>query len=73
MLLGVVLIVFGGALAVVGVRLAMGRARPADLGGMVLAPLGVVVALLGAGRLLSPSFFSGEGPTGSAAAEVMPR
>lgn len=73
MLLGLLLILVGGTLAVFGVRLATGRARPADLGGMVLAPLGVVVALLGAGRLLSPTFFSGDGPPGSAAAEVVPR
>ena len=57
MVLGAVLVVIGLALAVVGVRLATERPRPIDLGGALLGPAGLLVALVGAGRMLSPAFF----------------
>jgi len=43
-----------------GVRVALERGRPLNLAGMLLAPLGLCLALLGVGRLLSPSFFGRE-------------
>lgn len=57
-MLGGLLMVVGVALAGAGLRLATSRPRPIDLGGGLLAALGVLMALLGVGRLLSPVFFS---------------
>ena len=56
-MIGILGIVVGLVLAVMGLRLALGRRRPVNLMGMLLAPLGLLVALLGTGRLLSPEFF----------------
>jgi hypothetical protein len=57
MFLGLLLTVPGLVLATVGVRVAAERPRPASLGGALLAAVGLLVALLGAGRALSPRFF----------------
>ena len=59
MALAILLIVAGLALCAYGVRLATGRRRPLDLLGAFLAAAGMVIAMLGAGRLLSERFFSG--------------
>jgi drug/metabolite transporter (DMT)-like permease len=56
MLLAFVLIVFGLASTVYGVRLASERHRPVDLAGALLAAAGLALALLGVGRLLSDRF-----------------
>lgn len=69
------LVLVGIALAVAGVRVALERPRPLNLAGMILAPVGLGVALLGAGRWLSPSFFTGKAPAASERAlplRVMP-
>src|SRR3954471_6216957 len=54
------LIVPGLLAAGFGVRLALERPRPRNLAGMLLAPVGLCVALLGVGRILTPSFFGRE-------------
>lgn len=51
------LLLAGILLTGLGVRLALERGRPLNLAGMLLAPLGLCLALIGVGRLLSPSFF----------------
>ncbi len=56
-LVGVLLIVTGAPLCVAGVRMALTRPRPYSLYGMVLAPLGLTMALLGIARLLEPRLF----------------
>jgi hypothetical membrane protein len=57
MLLAFVLIVVGLVATVYGVLLVSGRRRPVDIAGALLAAAGLALALLGAGRLLSDSFF----------------
>ena len=57
--LGGFLIVAGLAVMVTGVRIATQKPRPANIGGALLAPLGLAIAFLGAARLLSPAFFGG--------------
>src|SRR4051794_18240725 len=59
-MLGLALVLAGLLGAGFGVRLALERARPRNLAGMLLGPLGLCVALLGVGRLMSPSFFGRE-------------
>jgi lysophospholipase L1-like esterase len=54
---GLALVLAGILLAGAGVRVALERGRPLNLAGMLLAPLGLCLALLGVGRMLSPSFF----------------
>jgi hypothetical protein len=58
MVLGAFLVLVGVVLAVSGVRLATERPRPANLGGMLLAPAGLLLALLGAARLVAPALGS---------------
>jgi lysophospholipase L1-like esterase len=58
---GLVLVVAGLALSGFGVRLALERPRPVNLLGMLLAPAGLALALLGLGRVLSPGFLFSEG------------
>jgi lysophospholipase L1-like esterase len=57
---GLVLVLAGLLVAGFGVRVALERPRPRNLAGMLLAPVGLCVALLGAGRMLSPAFFGRE-------------
>jgi lysophospholipase L1-like esterase len=57
---GFALVLAGILVAGFGVRVALERPRPLNLAGMLLAPLGLCVALLGVGRVLSPSFFGRE-------------
>ena len=52
MWLGGFLTVVGLVLMVVGVRAALGRPRPVNLGGALLAPAGLIVAFIGVVRLL---------------------
>jgi hypothetical protein len=59
MVLALFLIVLGLAACVWGVLLATGMRRPMDLVGALLAAVGLAVAMLGAGRLLSERFFTG--------------
>jgi hypothetical protein len=59
MVLAVLLIVSGLAACGYGVLLATGMRRPMDLLGALLAAVGLAIAMLGAGRLLSERFFSG--------------
>ncbi len=59
MALAIILIVLGLALCGYGLVLTTGKRRPIDLVGAVLAAAGLAIAMLGAGRLLSPRFFSG--------------
>jgi acyl-CoA thioesterase-1 len=54
---GFALVLAGIPLAGFGVRLALERPRPRNQAGMLLAPLGLALVLLGVGRMLSPSFF----------------
>src|SRR5690349_2766254 len=58
------LVLVGVALAVVGIRVALERPRPVNLAGMILAPIGLGLALLGVGRWLSPDFFGRAQVTG---------
>jgi len=57
---GFALVVVGLLVAGFGVRVALERPRPRNLAGMLLAPVGLCVALLGVGRMLSPAFFGRE-------------
>jgi hypothetical protein len=57
LLLAIVLIPLGLAATVTGVRMATLRHRPVDLAGALLAAVGLALALLGVGRLLSDKFF----------------
>jgi drug/metabolite transporter (DMT)-like permease len=57
MLLAFVLIVIGLVATVYGVLLASERHRPIDLAGALLAAVGLAVAMLAVGRLLSDRFF----------------
>jgi lysophospholipase L1-like esterase len=57
---GLTLVLAGLLVAGFGVRLALERPRPRNLAGMLLAPVGLGLALLGVGRLLSPAFFGHE-------------
>jgi lysophospholipase L1-like esterase len=57
---GFALVVAGLCVAGFGVRVALERPRPRNLAGMLLAPVGLCVALLGVGRMLSPAFFGHE-------------
>jgi len=57
---GMALVLAGLLVAGFGVRVALERPRPRNLAGMLLAPVGLCVALLGVGRMLSPSFFGRE-------------
>jgi lysophospholipase L1-like esterase len=66
---GFVLVVVGLGVAGFGVRVALERPRPRNLAGMLLAPVGLCVALLGVGRMLSPAFF---GHDARRALRVMP-
>ncbi|MBN2574515.1 MAG: hypothetical protein JXP73_08105 [Deltaproteobacteria bacterium] len=59
MALAILLILGGLVSCAYGVRLATARRRPFDLLGGFLAAAGMVIAMLGAGRLLSERFFSG--------------
>jgi lysophospholipase L1-like esterase len=68
---GLVLVLAGILLTGAGVRVALDRGRPLALAGMLLAPLGLFLALIGVGRVLSPSFF-GRGPAGPRALRIMP-
>lgn len=52
--LSILLIAGGAALAAWGTRLALTRPRPANLGGMLLAPLGLLVAYGGVAWLIGP-------------------
>ncbi len=54
---GGLLVLVGGVFTVVGVRAATEKRRPASLGGALLAPAGLLLAYLGAARLVSPGFF----------------
>jgi lysophospholipase L1-like esterase len=73
-MIGTPLILIGVVVAALGIRLALERRRPINLVGMLLAPSGLLVALLGAGRLLSPAFFGGASPGGGGAGalRIMP-
>ena len=68
---GFALVLAGLALAGLGVRLALERPRPLNLGGMLLAPLGLCLAFLGVGRMLSPTFF-GRSAGAPRALRIMP-
>ncbi len=59
MLLALLLVLVGLAALVYGMTLASERRRPLDLAGALMAAAGLAAALLGVGRLLSNSFFSG--------------
>jgi hypothetical protein len=61
-MLAVVLVLLGLVLAGCGVWLATERPRPINLAGAVLAPIGICLALVGAGRLMSPTFWGEDGP-----------
>ncbi|HXU82915.1 MAG TPA: GDSL-type esterase/lipase family protein, partial [Polyangia bacterium] len=65
------LVLAGILVAGFGVRLALEAPRPRNLIGMLLAPLGLCVALVGVGRLLSPGFFGREA-RGHRALRIMP-
>jgi acyl-CoA thioesterase-1 len=54
---GFALVLAGIVAAGAGVRVALERPRPLNLAGMLLAPVGLGIALLGVGRMLSPVFF----------------
>jgi lysophospholipase L1-like esterase len=71
-MLGIALVLVGVTLAGLGVRTALERPRPLNLAGMLLAPLGLGLALLGVGRLLSPGFFGGVAPGTHAGLRIMP-
>lgn len=68
---GLPLVLVGLFAAGAGVRVALERPRPLNLAGMLLAPLGLSLALLGAGRMLSPSFF-GRAARSSGVLRIMP-
>jgi lysophospholipase L1-like esterase len=72
MLLGFALILAGIVVAGLGVRMALERPRPLNLAGMLLAPLGLCIALLGVGRALSPSFFGRSTSAAGGALRIMP-
>ena len=59
MALAILLIILGLAVCGWGVLWATGMRRPLDLVGALLAAGGLLIAMLGAGRLLSERFFSG--------------
>ncbi len=59
MVLAIFLLVLGLAVCAWGVLWATGMRRPLDLVGALLAAGGLIIAMLGAGRLLSERFFSG--------------
>jgi hypothetical protein len=61
-MIGVALVALGAVAAVSGVRLALERPRPISLAGALLAPVGLALALLGAGRLVFPGFLGGDAP-----------
>jgi GDSL-like lipase/acylhydrolase family protein len=68
---GFALVLVGILLAGAGARVALERPRPLNLAGMLLAPVGLALALLGVGRMLSPSFF-GRRPAASGVLRIMP-
>jgi hypothetical protein len=68
---GLALVLGGLPIAALGVRMALERGRPLDLAGMLVAPLGLCLALLGAGRMLSPVFF-GRDAAAPRALRIMP-
>ena len=59
MVLAIFLVVLGLAVCGWGVLWATGMRRPLDLVGALLAAGGLLIAMLGAGRLLSERVFSG--------------
>jgi hypothetical protein len=59
LLLAVALWVAGSALAVVGVRLAAERRRPAALGGALLAPAGLLLVYLALARVCAAGWLRG--------------
>lgn len=71
-MLGFALVLVGVVLAVLGVRVALERPRPLNLAGMLLAPAGLALALLGVGRLLSPSFFGSTARARAGVVRIMP-
>lgn len=68
---GLALVLAGILITGVGVRVALERGRPLALAGMLAAPLGLCLALLGVGRLLSPTFFGAE-RAATSALRIMP-
>jgi hypothetical protein len=54
--LGAALILVGGAATTWGARAAVERRRPVDLVGALVAPAGVLVALVGGVLLVEPGF-----------------
>jgi lysophospholipase L1-like esterase len=71
-MLGLALVLAGAALAGLGVRVALERPRPLNLAGMLLAPAGLVLALLGVGRWLAPGFLGGTSAGARAVLRIMP-
>jgi lysophospholipase L1-like esterase len=68
---GLALVLAGILITGAGVRVALERGRPLNLAGMLLAPLGLCLALMGVGRVLSPSFF-GRDRAAPRALRIMP-
>ena len=56
-MLAFVLVALGVPVAVSGVRLVLRGDRPADLGGMVLAPVGMALVLFGLAAIVQPGLF----------------
>lgn len=57
MIAGVLLFLLGGFLAGYGAKLAVTRVKPWSYVGMMVAPVGALLAMTGLGRLLNPNFF----------------
>jgi len=57
MVLAVFLVLFGIPMTGYGLHIALSRRRPVDLAGVLLSTLGLLLAILGAARLLSDRFF----------------
>jgi hypothetical protein len=57
MALAIVLVLLGIPLAGYGLYLGLSRPRPLDLAGILLGSVGIIMAVMGVGRLLSVRFF----------------
>ena len=58
MVLAVFLLLFGLPLTGYGLHIALSRRRPVDLAGALLSVVGLLLAILGAARVLSPRLFN---------------
>jgi hypothetical protein len=57
MVLAVFLLLLGLPMAGYGLHIALSRKRPVDLAGVLLSIAGLLLAILGAARMLSPRLF----------------